>query len=208
MTPGPSQAGAEHVLADGTRVTIRPIRPDDGDELRRAFARLSPTSRYRRFFVQTPRLTDETVRYLTHVDGQDHVALVATTDSNDLKSEIGLGVARFVRLADDPSVADAAITVVDEAQGKGIGRLLLSELAAAARERGVRSFRGDVLVSNGPMRHLLEEAGATVREGDEDALVFDVPLDPPDAAGAPEDQPLRRLLRLIAETIARLRTPA
>lgn len=204
----PWSATAEHVLADGTTVTTRPIRPEDGDELRRALGRLSPASRYRRFFVQTPRISDEMIRYLTHVDGHDHVAIVATRDSNDLKGEVGLGVARFVRLAEDPSVAEAAITVADEAQGKGIGRLLLSELAAAARERGVRSFRGDVLVSNGPMRHLLEEAGATVRENDELSMVFDVPLDSTEAADAPENQPLRRLLRLLAETIAKLRSPA
>src|SRR5689334_1091439 len=121
---------------------LRLIEPDDADELRRAFARLSPRSRYQRFLGGMPELTDPMVTYLTQVDGENHVAIVAGTDSHDLKTEVGLGVARFVRLADDPTVAEAAITVVDDVQGKGVGRLLLTALARIALAHGVRVFRG------------------------------------------------------------------
>ena len=82
------------MLKDGTRITLRPIQPDDGDALRAAFARLSPESRYRRFFSSVNELSDAVVHYLTHVDGRDHVAIVA--ESFDLRK--GLGVARFIRL--------------------------------------------------------------------------------------------------------------
>src|SRR6202012_995416 len=101
--------------------------------------------------------------YLTQVDGDDHGAVVAGTDSLDLKTEVGLGVARFVRLEDEPGVAEAAGTVVDDAQGKGVGRLLLTALATLALGRGVRVFRGEVLAENTRMCHLLEELGATMR---------------------------------------------
>jgi GNAT superfamily N-acetyltransferase len=195
----------DHVLRDGRRVTLRFLQPDDAEELRRAFARLSPRSRFQRFLGGMPELTDPMVAYLTQVDGEDHVAVVAGTDSHDLKSEVGLGVARFVRLADDPTVAEAAITVVDDAQGQGVGRLLLTALARLAVARGVRVFRGEVLAENTRMRHLLEEVGATLRgAADGQTLVFDVPIQEPLDALDPEKDPphpLRRLLRAAAESL-------
>lgn len=202
----------EHLLADGTKVTLRLIRPEDGDALRKAFSRLSPTSRYRRFLSGMSELSDEMVRYLTVVDGVNHLAVVATTDSLDLKTEIGLGVARMIRLEGEPTVAEAAVTVDDDAQRKGIGRLLVRAMAEAAMERGVQTIRAEVLASNAPMRRLLDEVGAVVRSDDGTTLVFDIPLEwhrralregSPDA----EENPLLRLLRAIAEALGQLSGP-
>lgn len=191
----------EHVLADGTRITLRSICPADAAELRRAFGKLSSRSRYQRFFSVPSALDESMVRYLTDVDGDRHVAIVATTDSHDLKTEIGLGVARYVRLTDAPDVAEAAVTVVDEAQGKGIGRLLVYALARLARDRGVHSFRGTVLAENQSMRHLLGQVGATTYPEDGQTLVFDVPLSWPPVPEREAEHPLRRLLRAAAESL-------
>ncbi|APR79547.1 GCN5-related N-acetyltransferase [Minicystis rosea] len=204
----PATFREDHVLADGTRVTLRFIRPEDAPELRRAFGRLSMRSRYQRFFAVLPELNEDMVRYLTEVDGDRHVAIVATTDSCDLKSEIGLGVARYVCLEGSPGVAEAAVTVVDEAQGKGIGRLLLRALARVARERAVHSFRGTVLADNTRMRHLLTDVGATLLPEDGQTLMFDVPLRwPPESPEQEAEHPLRRLLRAAAESLG-LRSPS
>ena len=150
----------EHTLADGRRVVLRHVAPADGPELRAAFERLSAASRYRRFFGALTHLNDATLRYLTEVDGRDHVAIVATTDSPDLMRELGLGIARFVRLREEPTVAEAAVTVVDDAQRNGLGRLLAVTLAEAARERGIHTFRADVLADNEPMRTIMTEESA------------------------------------------------
>jgi GNAT superfamily N-acetyltransferase len=197
----PASFPEEHVLADGTRVTLRFIRPDDAPELRRAFGKLSSRSRYQRFFSPLADLDDAMIRYLTEVDGEHHVAIVATTDSLDLKSEIGLGVARYVRLEDTPDVAEAAVTVVDEAQGKGIGRLLVYALARLARDRGVQSFRGTVLAENAGMRHLLDQVGAKTYPEDGQTLVFDVPLAWAPSFDKDAEHPMRRLLRAAAESL-------
>jgi GNAT superfamily N-acetyltransferase len=199
-------------LADGTRVTLRMIRPSDKDEIRRQFQRLSLSSRYRRFLSISSDLSQEALRYLTEVDGIDHVAIVATTDSHDLKREVGLGIGRFVRLRGEPHVAEAAVTVIDDAQQKGLGRLLLEALVEAARERGIRVFRATVLAENAPIRHILDAAGAVVREQDGSTLVFDVPLDedeappegPPSSVGD-RQHPLRRLLRSAAASLFAIR---
>ena len=116
---------ARHVLADGTAVTLRLMQPGDRDEIARQFARMSPDSRYRRFFSGIQELSPEMLEYLTVVDGVNHFAVVAVMDSLDLKREVGLGVGRFVRLRDEPDVAEAAVTVVHDYQGRGVGRLLI-----------------------------------------------------------------------------------
>jgi GNAT superfamily N-acetyltransferase len=192
----------EHALGDGTRVTLRFIRPEDAEELRRSFARLSPRSRYQRFLGGVPELTEGMLAYLTQIDAVNHVAIVATTDSLDLKSEVGLGVARFVRLDGEPEVAEAAVTVIDDMQGRGVGRLLLTALAGQALARGVRAFRGEVLAENTRICRLLAEVGATTRAAEGQTLVFDVPLqDPVDAPANAASHPLRRLLRAAAQSL-------
>lgn len=196
----------EVTLADGTRASLRLIRADDREELRRQFRGLSPAARYRRFLSFRSELSDEALRYLTELDGVDHLALVATVDSHDLKREVLLGIARFVRLADEPEVAEAAVTVIDEAQGKGLGRILLEALVESARERGIRAFRATVLAENAPIRHILETAGATVREEDGDTLVFDLPLGEEAPASVRDpDHPLRRMLRSAAQSLLAFR---
>lgn len=191
-----------HVLDDGLVVRLRHIRPGDAAELRHAFDRLSPTSRFRRFFGGFDRLDDTTVRYLTCVDGIDHVAIVAFTDSPDLKTDVGLGVGRFIRIVTEPQVAEAAIVVVDDFQHRGIGVLLGETLAEAARERGITHFRAEVLASNGPARQPLEALHARVLRADDDSIVFDVPLTGSDPT-APEGrlEMLRRILRDVARQL-------
>ena len=198
----------EHTLADGRRVLLRHVRPGDAPELRAAFERLSAESRYRRFFGGLTDLTEPVLRYLTEVDGQDHVAIVATCESPDLKSERGLGVARFVRLADEPTVAEAAVTVVDDAQRNGLGRLLAMTLAEAARERGVRTFRADVLAENEPMRAIMQEIGAAERGRDAGVVTYDVSLDTiAHTRGGPLDRFLRAAAGSMAILLRRLGPP-
>jgi len=193
MKTGP-EFSAEHELADGTRVTLRHIRPSDAEELNAGFHRLSPESRYRRFFSGINALSDDMLRYLTDVDGTDHVAIVAVGISPDLKHETGYGVARFVRRRDDAHVAEAAITVVDDMQHKGLGRILGLALSEAALERGITRFRGEALASNTPMRQLLAEVGARILDETPSSIVFEVALD----AAQPSESAVRRLIRAAA----------
>lgn len=200
----------EHVLDDGTTITLRHIRPDDAAELRRGFRSLSPASRYRRFLSAVHDLNDDTLHYLTHVDGRDHVAIVAVIPA--VHADRGLGIARFVRSKDDPHVAEAAITVIDPMQHKGLGRILGLAIARAAIERGVTSFRGEVLTDNEPVRQLLDEVGAHLRPSAEGSLVFDVSLVPEESDHhrmKPLDALVRRFLRAAASFLGgRIRGPS
>jgi GNAT superfamily N-acetyltransferase len=147
-------------LRDGTTITIRPITPDDREELRREFERTSAQTRYLRFLGAVGELSEATLTYLTDVDQKNHIAIVATTTSPDLKTERGVGVARVIRLQGAHDVAEAAITVRDDMQKLGVGSALALELERAARANGIRHIRADVLENNALMRSILEAAGA------------------------------------------------
>ena len=189
---------SDHRLADGTPVRLRFLGPEDRDRLRTGFERLSPASRYRRFLSPTPRLTASMLRYLTSPDGHDHVAIGAVVKEDDGSEGEGLGVARFVRLPQEPTVAEAAVAVIDAKQGLGLGHLLLRALVVAARERGIHTFRIYVLPGNRPVEALLVEAGARVGTGaGADVISYDVPLPDPDETEL-RRRPLFGLLRLAA----------
>ena len=107
-------------LTDGSVVTIRPIAEDDKEGLRAALRETSPQTRYLRFFGLIGEPSEETLTYLTRVDQKNHVALVATMVTPDLKVERGIGVARYIRLEAEPETAEAAVTVID-ARGSASG---------------------------------------------------------------------------------------
>lgn len=165
-----------HTLRDGSRLVLRLLRPTDGEGLREGFSRLSSEARYRRFMTHLPALTDEMTSYLTEVDGERHLAIAAVVESADLKSEAGVGVARYVRLPDEPDVAEAAVTVVDDFHGRGVGKLLLTTLVRAAAERDIRKFRAEVLPENVAVQGLLASVGAVERERTTDSVIFDIPI--------------------------------
>lgn len=167
-------------LADGTRIRIRPIVPDDKRALADGFARLSPASRYRRFMSPIDELTPAMLRQLTEIDYVDHFAWIAF--AIDGGGDTGAGVSRYVRLAGEPAVAEAAVTVIDDFQGRGLGTLLLQALGAVAIQNGIERFRGYVLEDNRQMRQILEESGAAVAHDAPGVVRIDVPLPVSDAA--------------------------
>jgi RimJ/RimL family protein N-acetyltransferase len=154
-------------LRDGSAAIVRRIEPDDKGALERGLERLSEQSRYQRFMTPIREFTPDQLRYLTEVDHHDHEALIAF-DADSASGGEAVGVARFVRLADGTS-AEAAVTVVDDWQGRGLGTALCNLLAERARDEGIERFTAlllaenkqmhDVLASLGPSRVISRDAG-------------------------------------------------
>jgi GNAT superfamily N-acetyltransferase len=182
------------VLEDGTAVTFRPIRPEDKARLRAAFERLSPESRYRRFFAAKDHLSESELRYLTEVDYVTHFAWVALL--KDDPDEPGIGVGRWVLSADEPEVAEAAVTVIDDYQNRGLGKALLALLVQSASEQGIRAFRASVLGDNVQMLGLLRDLGATPHGWQSGVGTFKVEL-PKNVDNLP-DTPMARVLKAAA----------
>jgi RimJ/RimL family protein N-acetyltransferase len=141
-------------LADNTLLFLREIRPDDKERLLESMGCLSEESRQRRFLGPKPTLSPSELRYLTEVDGYDHYALVAIPDDGE---ERIVAVARFVRAADEPTSAEAAIVICDELQGKGLGSLLARRLTDAARERGIERLTASISSENRPALALMRK---------------------------------------------------
>ena len=142
-------------LRDGTPILIRPIRPDDKRFLSAGLHSMSELSVQRRFLSPKSKFSQSELRYLTEVDGHDHVALVAESPTQPSRHLIG--VARFVRLPDDPNTAEAAIVVADDWHGRGVGSKLAGALAARARGRGIRRFTARMASDNAPALRLMEK---------------------------------------------------
>jgi RimJ/RimL family protein N-acetyltransferase len=146
-----------HSLPDGTRIFLRSIEAGDKPRLADALGRLSQETIRRRFLAAKPRFSTSELRYLTEVDGHNHLALAAfLADDPDTI----VGVARCVRLGDDPATAEFAIVVGDQFQGRGLGTLLARELAADARAVGIRRFAATMLGDNFAVRHLMATISA------------------------------------------------
>lgn len=197
-------------LPSGRRFTLRLIRPSDREAMRIAFDRLSPESRYARFMAPKARLTEAELDYLTEPDGYDHLALVAMR-KHLVSTPEGVGVARFVRLVDEPDTAEPAVTVIDDYQGEGLGSLLLQRLIEAAWERDVRWFRSELLAQNKASRKMIESMSPEVRfaaRGD-GSLVATIPVPEPDstptAPGSFLGTPVQKLLSYAAQAVIRVR---
>jgi len=192
-------------LRDGTTVQLRAVQPGDKELLLEGFHHLSPQSRYLRFHAVKPELSAADLAYLTELDGENHVALGAVAREADGR-ECGLGVARFIRLQDRPNVAEAAVAVVDDLQGQGLGTLLLHRLVAAARERGIDTFQFSVLLENRVMLELLRGLAPAVRMHVEDESAvceFPLPAIEPDRAATESGrgEPLYELLAASARNL-------
>lgn len=188
-------------LDDGTPIRIRPLLPEDREKLAEGMKQLSPTSRYLRFLQPKASLTDHELTYLTEIDYVDHFAWAATLDEPDGP---GIGVARYIRDAQDPSVAEAAVAVIDHYQGLGLGTILVQALAETAASNGIERFRARVAGVNQQVVDSLRLLGARLAEADQDALILEMPLPLEQIT----DSALYRVLRAAATGHANVRGPA
>jgi RimJ/RimL family protein N-acetyltransferase len=140
-------------LPDGAQILIRPIRADDKRFLEDGLRQLSAESVHRRFLSPKRSFSRAELRYLTEVDGRDHVALVAEYPGEPVRRLIAVG--RFVRWADQPDAAEVAITVCDDWQRRGVGSMFAELLAAEARHDGIRRFTATMASDNVPAHKLM-----------------------------------------------------
>ncbi len=146
-------------LRDGSYVVIGRVTAHDAPTLAEGFARLSEESRRLRFLTSKPNLTQSELRYLTEVDGHNHEALGAI----DPETGRGVGIARYVRDANNPTRAEAAVTVADDWQRRGLGKLLLERLTDRARAEGITHFTALVASDNAGVKALMQRLGYPVR---------------------------------------------
>lgn len=152
-------------LADGTPLTIRPIRPEDA-QAEAAFVRdLSDEAKRFRFMGSVAELSPEMLAQFTQIDYRREMALVAVIERDGKPEQ--LGVARYTINPDNTS-CEFAIVVSDRFQTRGLGTRLMKALIDAARQHGLSRITGTVLRDNAPMLKLMEELGFSQQRDPED----------------------------------------
>ncbi len=156
----PPDKSLELNLRDGTPIQVRPIVPEDKPYFTEGFEQLSVQSRYLRFMRPIPALLEDDLKFFTEIDYVNHMAwgVLRRAPTGDQ----GIGVARYVRYPRNPKCAEAAVTIIDEFQHRGIGTLLIGALYWSALNSGIESFEGYILAENERMMRLLRILNAEV----------------------------------------------
>src|SRR5215510_15020503 len=138
------------VLRDGSTVHIRVMNPADEAGLCALLTSLSEESRWLRFYClqNSAGLASEAHREanLDHAFG-----LIACSE------ERVVGHAFYVAI--DEERAEVAFTIANDFQGRGLGTILLGQLADVAAANGVKVFEAEVVAANHAMLHVFRESG-------------------------------------------------
>jgi len=153
---------------------VRQLERADRDVLAAMVERLSDRSRYLRFAAPKPRLTRRELDHLVDVDHHRNEALVAL----DPATGRGIAVVRWVSVPGEPGVAEVAVTVADEWQGRGLGTALLARLVVMARAEGLTTLRASVLAVNARSIAMLRHAGFRACPATGTLLEYELALGP------------------------------
>ncbi|HET8526503.1 MAG TPA: GNAT family N-acetyltransferase [Actinomycetota bacterium] len=141
------------VLRDGSTVRIRPARPSDETRVEDYLIGLSPETRRLRFWSQAIDVRS-LARKIVDVDPRDHLTLLVLHGGDDGRM---VGGAQYIRT--QGARAEISLSVTDEFQGRGIGSILLGQLAEAAAEHDIDIFSADVLPENHSMINVFRSSG-------------------------------------------------
>lgn len=146
-------------LSDGTAVTVRSIRHEDGGAILAAFKTMDREAIFTRFFGQKKTLTDTELKDFTDVDFNRVVALVVTVSTSGQERLIG-GGRYFAGLSHNGArSAELAFVTADGYRGRGIASLVLRHLVRIARQQGVDEFVAEVLAQNRAMLAVFRDSG-------------------------------------------------
>jgi RimJ/RimL family protein N-acetyltransferase len=147
-------------LADGRRITIRPIRPDDVQRNAVFLESLSPPSKHFLFLGAISRFSDEQLRRLCDLDYAQDMAFVAlAADEGAAEAPRQVGVCRYAGAGDVAHGAEISVAVADDWQHHGLGKLLLHRLIDYARAHGVQRLYSMDSIYNDRMRKLARQLG-------------------------------------------------
>ena len=172
--PYPRNLVQKSDLSDGTRITMRPIRPEDAIMERDFVNGLSQQSRYFRFMYSLPEITPELLSRFTQIDYDREMALIAVTQ--DEGEDVQVGVARYYSLP-DPGSCEFAIVIADAWQNRGVARRLMRALVEAARSRRYTKMMGTVLAENRRMLDFVKTLGFRVEISSDDPQLMEVVLE-------------------------------
>ena len=171
ICPYPTQYVGPWTLKSGTKVVIRPIRPEDEPVMVKFHETLSEESVYYRYFTQLKldqRIAHERLTRMCFNDYDREIPLVAERkDAKTGASEI-LGVGRLSKLR-GLNEAEFALIISDHWQRQGLGTELLKRLVQIGRQEGLERIRATMLKDNHAMQRVAKRVGFTLNREAADA---------------------------------------
>ena len=164
ISPYPSKYKKEITLKDGTKVLLRPIKPEDEKqwlEMFQSFSQETVRFRFFRIIKDTPH--EMRTRYC-NIDYDREIGIVAEIEEEGKKRFIG--VTRIILEPGKSSTAEFALVVSDRWQRQGLGSEFLDYTFDIARDKKVKKVYGIVLKDNVPMINLCREKNFIFTEGD------------------------------------------
>jgi len=157
---GPKELSTTMLLTDGTQIGFRPIHPTDEHRMRNLFYELSQQTIYYRFMSDLKRLPRKQIQDFVYIDHRNDIAVVGTVPEADGERIVSIG-----RYFLDPTtnLAEVAFVVLDDWQGKGIGKFLFNHLMKIARRNGIRGFTAEVLAQNRAMQAVFDHSNCKSR---------------------------------------------
>jgi acetyltransferase len=153
-------------LADGRKILLRPIRPEDEPAHHALVAAMSPEDLRFRFFGYVGSFDHTQMARFTQIDYEREMAFIATT-TDTREPQQTLGVVRCVASSDNQR-AEFSIMVRPQMRGTGLATLLMDKLIRYCRERGIPVLVGDVLAENTAMLRLAQKLGFSATSHPED----------------------------------------
>ncbi|WP_166821207.1 bifunctional acetate--CoA ligase family protein/GNAT family N-acetyltransferase [Thalassoroseus pseudoceratinae] len=169
IRPYPEEFVAERTLRDGTRVRLRPVRPEDVPRWRDLITRCSPESIRRRFRYLFSEPTREVTARFCFCDYDRELSIVA-----ELTDEPNCPMAGVVQLlADaDHESAEFGILIPDAWQNNGLGSLLTDYCLDIARTWGLKRVFAEADPANRRVLRLFENRGFTAKPIDIDSTMY------------------------------------
>jgi acetyltransferase len=164
MAVTPAGLERQHTLADGRRVTIRPIRPEDAPAEQAFLERLCAESRRMRFMKFVGAIREPLVEQFTHVDYARTMAFVCEAQG------ALVGEARYAAIEPLDS-CDFGIVIDDAWHKSGIAGLLMLALLDYAKSHGFAAMEGLVLRENRTMLRFVRALGFEVKPTTEPTVV-------------------------------------
>lgn len=170
----PKELEQDLPLADGRKLLLRPILPEDEPTLQ-AMVKRQPAEDLRlRFFQPIRELPHAMAARLTQLDYRREMAFAVTERGRPGQAPL-YGVVRFTA---DPDMekAEYAILVDRAMTGLGLGPMMMRRIIDYARSRGIKEIFGEVLRENESMLKLNRALGFTVKPDPDDNALMRVSL--------------------------------
>lgn len=164
----------KYQIKDDLIIFIRPLMKEDRKAFINAFSKLSDKTKQLRFLTSTDALSEKEFDYLVNVDHENHVAYCAF--HNQKGEDVGVGVARYIKSIKKPNTAEIAVTIVDEFQGIGIGKLLIQNIVEHAKKHGIEKLVANAYYFNNTILNIVSKFPYEITGSSDGVLTIEIDI--------------------------------